>query len=144
MAEYARAGQMLELARTASDVSLIWTRFLVPDPSWLYPSPCREERVIWSLRSSDLLLDVHVFGDGSGLHGRYARFRRCGWGLCSLDSNYKEIARMHGPLPTLFQSVPAAELYIFDGVALHDGAAKFLHGLQAARRCVAAGAWSWR
>ena len=48
-----------------------------------------------------------------GARGRFARLRRCGWGLCAMDASFVVIARLHGPLLAYVQTVPVAELFAF-------------------------------
>eukprot|EP00973_Karenia_brevis_P070772 9837268-Karenia_brevis.AAC.1 len=71
---------MFQQAAQYPDLPL-WTRALLPDPSWHYPKPCMEMLVHWVKRPENGCLDGIGYGDGSGINPRWRRIRRCGWGL---------------------------------------------------------------
>ena len=87
----------------------LWTRVLLPDPTWGFPMPLLESHCVWELQPAGGLLEGEGYGDGSGLHPKFARVRRCGWGLVVHTPGLGVTARLRGPLPGLQQEVPAAE-----------------------------------
>lgn len=60
----------------------------------------------------DGFLTGEIFGDGSGLNGRWPKLRRCGWGVAKVDRNGILQYAIYGPLPGEYdQQVLVAELW---------------------------------
>ena len=87
----------------------LWTRALMPDPSWSFPAPILKLDVVWELEPPGGVLEGEGFGDGSGIFPTSRRMRRCGWGLVVYTRGVGVTARLRGPLPGWQQEVPAAE-----------------------------------
>ncbi len=104
--------ELLACAHAWPDLQL-WTRCLMSDPSWHYPPPRLDELVVWEKAPAGGVLDGESYGDGSGRRPRFARLRRCGWGLVCYTRGVGVTARAHGPLPGWQQDVPLAESYAF-------------------------------
>ena len=104
-----------------TDKECMWDRLLVPDPSWHMPRPILAEAVVWEVRPADGYLDELGFGDGSVHCGRAPRAARGGWGLVVLGLDFKETARLHGPVPGWQQDITLAELMAFNMYLRHIG-----------------------
>lgn len=91
----------------------LWTRGLLSDPSWKYPQPTMTEFVVWEKKPVGNILEGECYGDGSGRRPRFARLRRCGWGIVCYTRGVGFSAVAHGPLPGWQQEVPLAENFAF-------------------------------
>ena len=63
---------------------LLATRVLAVDPLNAYPPPLAEAQETWEVQPRDSRFAGTVFLDGSGLHGRDAVRRRCGFGVVAV------------------------------------------------------------
>ena len=86
----------------------IWTRLLVPDPTWSAPRPQRVHLVTWTLWPDGGCFGKVAFGDGSLFYGQVKRLARGGWGLLVFDGALMQQAALHGPLPGSQQDIMLA------------------------------------
>ena len=91
----------------------LWSHGIVADPLVAAPLPLLTSRVCWEVPPPAGHFEGTAFGDGSGLHPRFARRIRCGWAVATVATDRFGkcwvTASAFGPLPGLLQTVPAAE-----------------------------------
>ena len=93
----------------------MWTHALVEDPRVWLPAPLMDPAVFWTTRPREGLFDGPAYGDGSGMFGNDPTMCRAGWGVITLRQDgprggrVVKTAEAHGPLPGMYQLVPAAE-----------------------------------
>ena len=98
----------------------LWPSAIMFDHSLAYPKPSQSTFVFWSIPDTGQFNSIG-FGDGSGKYAPISTsMRRCGWSVFSGHYNATvstptlvKDSWAYGPLPTLVQSTPIAELYAF-------------------------------
>ena len=91
----------------------LWSHGIVVDPLVVAPLPLLTSKVCWEVCPPAGHLEGTAFGDGSGLHPRFARRTRCGWAVTTVATDRQGkcwvTGALFGPLPGFLQAVPAAE-----------------------------------